>query len=221
MKKVYGFLFFVLLGISFFYMANQDLFDLDPVVTIPWKKVEVGGIFDKKGREIKEIADDQISKAIIANDYLFFKKESDEGINFKKKYAYGFNLLHIAAQFNRVKMADLLIENGLDIEAKTDQGFSPLAVATDFEAVEMVKFLVGEGADIHTRYGEGWSLIHAVVNTGNAELLGYYLKSGLDINLVSVSGMSALHLCVFLDDYDMAKLLIKKGLIPKLKTRMV
>lgn len=67
--------------------------------------------------------------------------------------------LHLAALYNRVEIAEILLQNGSDIEAKATKGVTPLFVAAVRGNKEMVSFLIDHGADVNAVNNDGETII--------------------------------------------------------------
>jgi len=112
------------------------------------------------------------------------------------------SLLHVAAVYDEVELASLLLDKGADIEAKCDVGIldwsdehrggMPLHTAVRYGSVEVAKLLLDRGANIeaHDDYEET-PLHHAACDQPAAvELL---IDRGAQINVRSTSGQTPLH----------------------------
>jgi len=68
--------------------------------------------------------------------------------------------LHLAAQEDRVGVADTLTATGVQIDPRTAAGYTPLHIASHFGHSGMVKFLVQNGADIQAQTNYGNTPLH-------------------------------------------------------------
>lgn len=70
----------------------------------------------------------------------------------------GFTALHVAAQFGRDMLMELLVERGADLEARTAEGYAPEHVAAGAGQVAAIEWLIARGMDIArlaSRHGAG------------------------------------------------------------------
>lgn len=62
----------------------------------------------------------------------------------------GLTPMHLCAQNDQVKAANILAKNNANLKQQTKEGYSPLSVAAHFGQINMVRFLLQHGADVNT-----------------------------------------------------------------------
>jgi ankyrin repeat protein len=105
--------------------------------------VNMGKTFDMENASPEQ----QIVFAAKSGDLSTLKKFMEEEPNLATMYdSNGQTLLHHAARFSQVAVAEYLLENSADINAPSADDDTPLAAAEDAEANEkMIEFLEENG----------------------------------------------------------------------------
>jgi len=70
----------------------------------------------------------------------------------------GFTALHVAAQFGRDMLMELLVERGADLEARTAEGYAPEHVAAGAGQVAAIEWLIARGMDMSLDSPRGTAL---------------------------------------------------------------
>jgi len=102
-----------------------------------------------RGRTFTLTGMDALLYAIMINDSNTAKKLLDEGMDINKPFQRGWTFLHLAAQKNRVEIAEMLISKGARVNVrngKDGQGSTPLEVAVSRKHNEMAEMLRKHGA---------------------------------------------------------------------------
>ena len=91
--------------------------------------------------------------------------------------------LHIAAQFEGVALAKLLLENGASPSSASDQGITPFActplhIAAQFEGVALAKLLLENGASPSSASDQGVTPLAIAANFNRYNMAKILLKSG-------------------------------------------
>jgi len=93
--------------------------------------------------------EERIIFAVKSGNIDVLQEYMDQEPNLATMYdSHGSTLLHYAALFSQVKVADYLLDNGADINAQSATGDTPLAAAEDGNAsADMIIYLEDNGAD--------------------------------------------------------------------------
>jgi hypothetical protein len=91
--------------------------------------------------------------------------------------------LHVAAQNNSVKVAELLISMGLEPNIKMkDKPETPLEIAAYQNAIDVAKILIHNGADIEGGSKNCTPLISAIIG-GHQEMVKLLVENGANVNV--------------------------------------
>ncbi|KAL6706799.1 hypothetical protein ACN47E_005135 [Coniothyrium glycines] len=103
----------------------------------------------------------------------------------------GTTLIHIAVEYERADLLDILLLKGADINARDKNGQTPLLWACD-GIPNMARLLLERGADptIRNKYGE--TALHIAASTGDNSLIDLLLTHGLDINALDNNNITPL-----------------------------
>jgi ankyrin repeat protein len=85
----------------------------------------------------------------------------------------GWTSLALAAHFNQVDAARLLLEQGADpgIRSHNSNGNTPLHAALAGRNLETARLLLEKGADVNAADAAGWTPLHLAADSGSAELV--------------------------------------------------
>jgi ankyrin repeat protein len=84
-----------------------------------------------------------------------------------------YTWLMIAANWNRIKLAEFLISKGMNLNHQSDDGMTALMIACKEGFEELVEFLVDKGADIHLTNDSGKSAIDIAQEEDYTEIAEY------------------------------------------------
>jgi hypothetical protein len=87
-------------------------------------------------------------------------------------------MIHIAAEFNNLSAAQLLIAVGADINIKTIEGDTPLHIAARNNNKDIVSFLITQGASITERNNAGETPMFQAVRTGDLNMILILYNNG-------------------------------------------
>jgi ankyrin repeat protein len=125
---------------------------------------------------------------------------------------YGNCPLHVAAVFNHVKVARMLLEKGADVNVKDKDGdSSPLHFSAILGHMKIAKLLLKNGADVNAKDKAGSSPLHIGVMNGWFELAKLLLEHGADVNAKDKDGNSPLHFAATYGHVKIARLLLEHG----------
>ncbi len=115
--------------------------------------------------------------------------------------------LHVAVEYNKVDIAELLISNGANVNAMTKPNFdTPLHLA---KGVEMAHILIDAGASLTSQNAWLQTPLHCACKGGDAELVQRMVSSGAYLDAKDQQGRSALHCCSAANRDAIAALLIE------------
>jgi len=137
--------------------------------------------------------------AVFINDIKMAKKLVDEGYDVNERmtecdanifYKYllegddGHTPLHEAAQFNRMDIAELLIDAGANVDAVTDgDGYTPLIISAARSSLNTTELLIEKNADVNlTAKKSKYSALHAAASDCDVNAVSYLLQNGADVN---------------------------------------
>ena len=99
--------------------------------------------------------------------FLSIKDLVEQGADIHAVDSRGCSVLHAAARWGRLEVAEFLVERGANIHALADGGWSALHCAVERGNLEFVQFLVKSEANIHALTGKGQSVINCAARGGN------------------------------------------------------
>ncbi|KAF2355098.1 Ankyrin repeat [Trinorchestia longiramus] len=126
--------------------------------------------------------------------------------------------LWAAAVAGHEQVVRVLVSHGANVNSVSDTGSTPARSACFMSHVNIVKYLVESGADVlKPNYNGGTCLINSVQSV---ELCRFLLDHGADINAQDVKNKTAMHYAVEEDRYETVKLLLERGAVPYIKSRL-
>ena len=104
----------------------------------------------------------------------------------------GFTPLHLAAFFDQVEAARLLLAHGADPGAvsRNPMAVQPLHSAAAGGRAEVVRLLLEAGADPNARQHGGWTPLHAAARRGDAHMVDLLVTHGADPRATDDAGES-------------------------------
>jgi ankyrin repeat protein len=113
----------------------------------------------------REALDAQLNFSLIHGNHQNLERLVRAGANPNTKTGRGSTLLMIAAHWNQMELAKILISHHADVNAKDDDGITALMEAAGNGHLEMVKLLLEHGADAYARDKKGRTALgHAMEN---------------------------------------------------------
>ena len=106
----------------------------------------------------------------------------------------GFTPLHLAAYFDRLEVARLLLERGADRNAVAlnEMRVTPLHSAVSARHRDMVGLLLAHGASPNAVQHGGWTPLHAAARAGDEAVVDMLLLRGADPTRKSDDGRTAI-----------------------------
>ncbi len=144
-------------------------FGLAVIVGVPWCQNTFGSVDLLTGNRACPVIPSQVRSWSVVGDM----REPGEAANLQKWIArhprqinkqYGAfcdTLLHVAAEWGREDLADLLIAAGADVEARNESDQRPLHVAARYGRPTVVKLLLARGADVGASNWRAHTPLHA------------------------------------------------------------
>ncbi|XP_062599136.1 transient receptor potential cation channel subfamily A member 1-like, partial [Saccostrea cucullata] len=126
---------------------------------------------------------------------------------------HGNTLLLIAAKYNLIESARVLISHGADINEKNrDSGISPLHEAAKYNSLDVGRLLLESGCDVMIRDIDEKTPLHHSARRGRDKMLELLLNTGMtDINARDEDKMTPLHEAIIQKHESTATLLVKAG----------
>ncbi|XP_060809159.1 poly [ADP-ribose] polymerase tankyrase [Amyelois transitella] len=102
--------------------------------------------------------------------------------------------LHFAAGYNRLPLAQLLLQRGADVHAKDKGGLVPLHNACSYGHYEVTEALVSAGAGVNAADLWRFTPLHEAAAKGKADIVRLLLKHGADPTRRNRDGLTPLQL---------------------------
>ncbi|CAG9132959.1 unnamed protein product [Plutella xylostella] len=102
--------------------------------------------------------------------------------------------LHFAAGYNRLALAQLLIQRGADVHAKDKGGLVPLHNACSYGHVQLSALLLQSGAAVDAHDLWRYTPLHEAAAKGKSDVVKLLLKHGADPTRRNRDGLTALQL---------------------------
>ena len=123
----------------------------------------------------------------------------------------GCTPLHLAADFNFLKVAALCLDRGLDINTQTHDGQTALYIAIAYDSLDTAELLISQGADVSIAEDTGMTPLHSATGKGRLELAQRLVQKGCNVNAVSDSGFSPLQMAITKGSDEVVEYLIESG----------
>ena len=120
--------------------------------------------------------------------------------------------LHVAATYNRVGVAKLLLTRGADVSATDKWGGTPLQYASFNGHSDLVELYMVQGAKVnHRERRYGITALHAAVAGKNIRTVELLISGGADVNVKSHAGETPRGTALRMNQARFADLLRKHG----------
>ncbi len=110
-----------------------------------------------------------------------------EGEDPNVKVGVEVTALMLAARYNRIEIAKVLIERGANVNGGNYAIGYPLQEAAEKGYLEMVTLLLSKGADVNTSADENYTALQGAVDERHTEVVEVLLKHGADPNVMTPS----------------------------------
>ena len=102
--------------------------------------------------------------------------------------------LHLAAGYNKLEVAKLLLKNGAKVDFADKGGLIPLHNAASFGHYEMTHLLITAGSNINAIDNYGFTVLHEAAKKGRTLVCSLLLASGADANAKNLDGQTPVDL---------------------------
>uniref|UniRef100_A0A8C7FZB8 Ankyrin 1 n=1 Tax=Oncorhynchus kisutch TaxID=8019 RepID=A0A8C7FZB8_ONCKI len=131
----------------------------------------------------------------------------------------GFTPLHIAAHYENLSVAQLLINRGANVNFTpkkwffplSQNGITPLHIASRRGNAIMVRLLLDRGAQIDAMTKNGLSPIHMAAQGDHMDCVRQLLQYNAEIDDITLDHLTPLHVAAHCGHHRMAKVLLDKG----------
>uniref|UniRef100_A0AAR2J5E8 Ankyrin 1, erythrocytic b n=1 Tax=Pygocentrus nattereri TaxID=42514 RepID=A0AAR2J5E8_PYGNA len=121
----------------------------------------------------------------------------------------GFTPLHIAAHYENLSVAQLLLNRGANVNFTPKNGITPLHIAARRGNVIMVRLLLDRGAQIDARTKDELTPLHCAARNGHVRVIEILLDQGAPIQAKTKNGLSPIHMAAQGDHMDCVRQLLQ------------
>uniref|UniRef100_A0A7N6F6N4 Ankyrin 1, erythrocytic b n=1 Tax=Anabas testudineus TaxID=64144 RepID=A0A7N6F6N4_ANATE len=127
----------------------------------------------------------------------------------KKTQETGFTPLHIAAHYENMSVAQLLLNRGANVNFTPKNGITPLHIASRRGNVMMVRLLLDRGAQIDAKTKDELTPLHCAARNGHVRIIEILLEHGAPIQAKTKNGLSPIHMAAQGDHMDCVRQLLQ------------
>uniref|UniRef100_A0A8C9NT13 Ankyrin 1 n=1 Tax=Serinus canaria TaxID=9135 RepID=A0A8C9NT13_SERCA len=135
--------------------------------------------------------------------------QNDPNADVLSKVGTGFTPLHIAAHYENLSVAQLLLNRGASVNFTPQNGITPLHIASRRGNIIMVRLLLDRGAQIETRTKDELTPLHCAARNGHVRIAEILLDHGAPIQAKTKNGLSPIHMAAQGDHLDCVRLLLQ------------
>ncbi len=164
------------------------------------------------------------------------QKAIKRGDDINEKDSNGNTMLHVAAAYEQVEVAKILLDHGADIESVNNLDLTPLETALLWQSKNVAEFFQQQGAKrslqamimagdlqgiseavendesiLNKQKPEEYLSLISAVHSDQIKVLEYLLDQGVSADALSKSGHTALHFAAQIGRPKIAEILIEKG----------
>ena len=148
--------------------------------------------------------DIEVVKAVTAtNKAAVNARSTDDGMDWPP--------LHYAANFGRLKIAELLIERGASVTATDRWGHAAIHEAVIGNHLDLAKLLVKHYPNVNLRDNLGQTPLFLAARKGYDSMVNWLLTQGAEININDAEGKTPLFRAAFENRTNTVELLLNKG----------
>lgn len=136
-----------------------------------------------------------LQTAVVVDNLEALKMLVDLGANIEVKHDVGLDLIGLAAELDRVEIAEYLVELGWDFMTPSETSHYIHTAAMNGN-IEFVKLCLEKGIDINLKSfeGRGDTPLHAAAIQGKLEMVKFLVEQGADVNAESEDGVTPIDL---------------------------
>uniref|UniRef100_A0A8B9HQ86 Ankyrin 1, erythrocytic a n=1 Tax=Astyanax mexicanus TaxID=7994 RepID=A0A8B9HQ86_ASTMX len=155
------------------------------------------------------------SAVSLANSYSFplYLSTNASHITLKNVCSFitatGFTPLHIAAHYENLNVAQLLLNRGANVNFTPKNGITPLHIASRRGNVIMVRLLLDRGATIDAKTKDELTPLHCAARNGHVRIIEILLDQGAPIQAKTKNGLSPIHMAAQGDHMDCVRQLLQ------------
>uniref|UniRef100_A0A3B4VG47 Ankyrin 1 n=1 Tax=Seriola dumerili TaxID=41447 RepID=A0A3B4VG47_SERDU len=123
----------------------------------------------------------------------------------------GFTPLHIAAHYENMSVAQLLLNRGANVNFTPKDELTPLHCAARNGHVRIIEILLEHGAPIQAKTKNGLSPIHMAAQGDHMDCVRQLLQYNAEIDDITLDHLTPLHVAAHCGHHRMAKVLLDKG----------
>lgn len=155
--------------------------------------------------QVLKILDDENLRSSSFQALHFLTNISDA---FFKSIPTGQDGLHIAAYWNLVHIAEVLLKRGMNSSSVDSQKWTPLHWACSNGHHLVADLLVKNGAEVNAQDSQGWTPLFWAAFVGNLAVVRLLLSNRTNYLVRSVLGWTALHWAISRGEYAVVKELL-------------
>lgn len=115
-----------------------------------------------------------------------------ENINCRDSQGRNSTPLHLAAGYNNLEVAELLLENGADVNAQDKGGLIPLHNASSYGHLDIAALLIKYNTVVNATDRWGFTPLHEAAQKGRTQLCALLLAHGADSTVKNHEGQTPL-----------------------------
>ena len=124
-------------------------------------------------------------------------------ININIQNKIGESALHIACNYENVKIIEMLLDKKININiADYENQITPLMYITSINNIEITKKLLNNGANAELQDSYGNTALHIAIQENNINIANLLMTNMNNFNLVDINSMTPLHLLLTLYNID-------------------
>ncbi|XP_049516904.1 poly [ADP-ribose] polymerase tankyrase-1 [Dermacentor silvarum] len=120
------------------------------------------------------------------------KLVTSENINCRDSQGRNSTPLHLAAGYNNLEVAELLLENGADVNAQDKGGLIPLHNASSYGHLDIAALLIKYNTVVNATDRWGFTPLHEAAQKGRTQLCALLLAHGADSTMKNHEGQTPL-----------------------------
>ncbi|XP_037282479.2 tankyrase isoform X1 [Rhipicephalus microplus] len=120
------------------------------------------------------------------------KLVTTENINCRDSQGRNSTPLHLAAGYNNLEVAELLLENGADVNAQDKGGLIPLHNASSYGHLDIAALLIKYNTVVNATDRWGFTPLHEAAQKGRTQLCALLLAHGADSTMKNHEGQTPL-----------------------------